>query len=247
MIRPLRLAPSALAVVAALALAGCGTTSAPATTAPATAGGSTTAAGGATQAATTAPTQAQQGSGDAKEEVLTASKKMSEAKSYRMTMTMTSSTATSGPMTITSEAVKNASGGMDTRTTMGTAAGAMEVISIGNDSYIKLPKAVNGKTWMKSTSTSTTGPAKNGSIDTSSLDKDFGSAQVTKVGTDGDATKYQITGVKDMGTVLMWVGKEGYPTKMTLTTSAGGGDIVFSDWNAAITITAPPADQVASM
>lgn len=81
--------------------------------------------------------------------------------------------------------------------------------------------------------------------------KGWDKAAATKVGVEGGLTHYRVSGLEKGQAADLWVDGQDRPMKLTATSpgasaGASGGtvEIVYSDWGAPITVTAPPADQV---
>jgi hypothetical protein len=187
------------------------------------------------------------------------------AKSGKSVMTIqgTDKSGKATKMTSTGEFVV-AGSGVNIRSVMDTGSGALEFSIVDGVTYMKNPSAKpTDKPWVK--------------IDPNGKDlmsvmfgaivqsmgnpaqlvlKGWEGATVTPVGTDGVLKQYQVTGLKggDGMDVRVWVDGQDRPAKMTMTKAATSGAssadsivVTFSDWGAAITISAPPADQIGTM
>ncbi len=216
-----------LASAALGALAACGGTTA--TTAPSSGSAVTTSASKPSSAATSATAS----DADLTKQLMAS---MKAAKSFRMTVTpLPSSTSTIPASNITAEVVMRDNGKADLRMKMTLEGKEIESITVDGVNYIKNP-APTGKPWLKYASTSN-GPGD----DPSQIFSSFSAAKITKIGQEGELTKYQVVGATaQKGDVFVWTDSQGRPAKV----QASGALTTFSDWGAAITIVAPPADQV---
>ncbi len=111
----------------------------------------------------------------------------------------------------------------------------LEIMSIGEDYYVKSPAPVDGKTWVK-------GPIPPGADD-SGLSPDritemLGSNSLVKVGEEGGLVKYETTGA------YVWLDGDGRLAKIEAENSSAKTAVTFSDWNGDVTITPPPASEV---
>lgn len=165
---------------------------------------------------------------------------MRAAGSGRATMTITQGTGTT---TLAMDFVFGSAGAMQAHATMsGGALGGSgtEVVVTDGATYVKLPKAVGGKTWFK-----TTGANAAAAADPTALAKTFSAAKVVFVGTEGGLQHYTITttGV-GAGTVQAYLDAQGRPSKVTGSVAGSTLRATYADWGTPVTVTAPPASQV---
>ncbi|GAA1888247.1 hypothetical protein GCM10009814_17540 [Lapillicoccus jejuensis] len=165
---------------------------------------------------------------------------LEKAKSGRATMTITRGSAKTA---LTMEFAVGPGGAMQAHATLGGgAAGATgtEVVVVDGASYVKLPKAVGGKTWVKL-------PTGGASVapDPTAIAKSFSTAEVVYVGEENALRHYTITtsGV-GAGTVQAYLDAQGRPARFTGQVAGSTLDATYSDWGAPVTVTAPPASQV---
>lgn len=240
-----RLVPAAAGLAALLVLGACGSGSEP----TAGAGGSSSSAAGSSPTSASSSTSAASdaGSGGKSIDGSTFGKDLSaamvNAKTGRSTATIdagTASTATpglSGTTQVTMEFAFTAAKAMNMHATLKNGANATEIIVVDGYTYIKLPKAMAGKSWSK-TKADSLGDA----ADPLAVTKAFAGATVTEVG-DKHYTVKPATG----GALDVYLDGDGRPTKVSGQVSGAKYEGTYSDWGSAITITAPPADQVATL
>lgn len=248
---------SPLALVAALALSGCG-------------GGSATATAPATGANSAAPTSAAPaapaGITDGKVLAQRLNDALTKAGSGKAVMTMSgmSTAAASGSMEGTTEFVVKGDR-MDTKATMTIMGKAVEVRSIGGVMYIKglMPAAaIGGKSWVKIDPNGTDAfskqmaPSLQQSGDIRAQIDMYAGATVTLVDTTNGVSHYKLTGLTGAPaatgstagaapqSVDVWMDSQDRPTKMTVTAPGANVEVTYSDFGSPITVEAPPAADV---
>lgn len=146
------------------------------------------------------------------------------------------------------------------RSTVTVGGEGLELLIVDGVSYLKdpTPKA-GGKPWMKldpngkdMVSVMLGGIVTLLGDPTLMISSGWDAAKVTKVGVEGDLARYQATGLGSSAQAAdLWLDSLDRPVKVTATspratagTTPDTMEVVYSDWGAAITVTAPPADQV---
>lgn len=255
-----RPALTALAVAGALALGACSGGGASTTSAGSTAGSSsttsstssaatstgTTTSSAPSSASTTSSADAGSGSVSAAGSTVPGAtfgtgmvSALQKAGSGRATMTVTQG---SSRTSLQMEFAFGSGGTMRAHATMSgglTGATGTEVVIADGATYVKLPKAVNGRTWLRTTTANGVAP------DPASIAKSFSGAKVVYVGQEGDLRHYTVTmGGASAGTVQAYLDDRGRPSRFTGKVGAVGLDATYSDWGTPVTVTPPPASQV---
>jgi hypothetical protein len=249
----------AVALSSALALAGCGSSTA---TAPATA--PVTSAGDSTPAVSTPAVAAADKVIDGTTLVSKMTDAMMKAGSGTMTMSTTGGGATAGAgamNTVSKFAVSGTT--INVQATMGIAGQQMEIISVDGVGYIKSSLfASSGKPWVKLDPNATDAFSKQmassmkQSSDVRAALEIYKGSTATLVDSSGGLRHYKLTNVMVTvsptvapinQTVDLWLDDQDRPAKSTVVTSGITVEVKYSDWGAPVTITAPPADQVGTL
>ena len=166
---------------------------------------------------------------------------MTEAKSGKAALKISGGAAAAAASDFSMEFAFGDDQKMNMHATVKAATGSTEIIVVGGATYLKLPKAVNGKTWFKSSDAAAAAAA-----DPTAIAKGFAGATVKDVGEEGDLHHYTLQTAGTDGVLDVYLDQDGRPAKLKGTTSGVTIDGTYSDWGADVSITAPPADQVTS-
>lgn len=241
-------------LVGVMSLTGCGGSAAP-TAAPTAAPSSAASSAASSTTPTPTPTPAQEGPLSTRVSAALASAKSGRAK---MTVATTDKNGKPQTMTSTSEFVV-VRDKTNVKTAIAAGSDTLELLIVDGASYLKDPAPKAGaKPWLKlDPNGKDLMSLLLGSIFTLVGDptflfsKGWDKAAATKVGVEGGLTHYRVSGLEKGQAADLWVDGQDRPMKLTATSpgasaGASGGtvEIVYSDWGAPITVTAPPADQV---
>lgn len=246
---------TALALSGALTLAGCSGSG----SGSGAGGGSSSTGGGssASGSSTSAPTKtddAKAGGGtvDAKEFGTNLTNAMVDAKSGKASMKLDMSGAAgatpapglTGAMDMTMEFVYNAKKQMNMHATINTGAQKLEMVVVDGVSYMKSPTPIGGKAWLKLPASQ----ALTDAADPLAVAKGFEGATVKLVDEKDGLKHYTVSGIAgEQGAMDVYVDGDGRPARMAVNAAGAKVNAEYTDWGAAVTVTAPPADQVAQM
>ncbi len=175
---------------------------------------------------------------------------MVAAKSGRSTMTLDTSgaAATAGPgaagrLSMTMDFVFNDAKQMNMHAKGDSGGQPFEMVVVDGVSYLKSGTPVGGKSWLKLPASSELAS----STDPVAMANGFAGATIKKVGTDGGLTRYSLTGVSGGGDMEVYLDGSGRPAKMVVSGSGVKVNAEYKDWGTAVTVTAPPAGEVAEV
>lgn len=185
---------------------------------------------------------------------------LASAKSGRAKMTVATTDKSGKPQTMTSTSEFVVVGDQrNVKTSIAVGGDTLDLLIVDGATYLKDPAPKTGaKPWLKlDPKGKDLMSLLMGSIfavlgdPTVLLSSGWEKAAVSKVGVEADLTHYRISGLEQGQAADLWVDGQDRPMKLTATTpgataGASGGqmEIVYSDWGAAVTVTAPPSDQV---
>lgn len=174
---------------------------------------------------------------------------MVAAKSGRATMSVDTAGATgataapggSDSLSMTMEFAFNAAKQMNMHATGDSGGQPFEMVVVDGISYVKSATPVNGRSWLKLPASAELTNA----TDPIAMASGFAGATITKVGTDSGLTRYSLSGATGQtGDMDVYLDASGRPAKMVMNSSGVKVNAEYKDWGAAVSLSAPPADQV---